>query len=70
MPEAAGIIEKLQKAKLNQTQTLTALVAIQIAQSQTVTKILTKTEENCQGIRDVRADICELKGALIRKAPS
>ena len=66
-PEAASIIEKLQKAKLNQNQTLTALLALNLQQQHVTSVILEQTKENCQAIRDTRADICDLKGILTRK---
>jgi hypothetical protein len=66
-PEAAKIVEKLQKAKLNSNQTLLAILAINLEISQKNEILMKQMDENSQAIRDVRADICNLKEVLARK---
>jgi len=66
-PEAAKIVEKLQKAELNSNQTLLAILAINLEISQKNEILMKQMDENSQAIRDVRADICNLKEVLARK---
>jgi hypothetical protein len=66
-PEAAGIVQKLQTAKMNTNQVLTALLALNLQQTKNTAMILDSLKKNEQAIRDVKADICDLKGNLTRK---
>lgn len=66
-PEAASLIEKLQKAKMNTNQVLTALLALNMQQCKETGCILEEIKKNEQAIRETRGDISDLRTALSRK---